>query len=132
MAGHEEPRRVAFVVLATRSYVWNLARGRRDRCRVIEARRTMRDPKTTPHPGDRFRCKNGTELEATGAVISVSKAGGHTPCLYVSRIIDGKVVSRGVSTVGVFKSSIRSASILAHGSDVDPWVNAERRPHSEF
>jgi hypothetical protein len=92
----------------------------------------MRDPKITPHPGDRFRCKNGTELEATGAVISVTKAGGQTACLYVSRIINGRVVSRGVSTVGVFKSSIKSASILARGSDVDPWMDAEHRRHSEF
>jgi hypothetical protein len=32
--------------------------------------------------------------------------------LYVSRIVNGRVVSRGVSTVGVFKSSINSASLL--------------------
>jgi len=92
----------------------------------------MRDPKTTPHPGDRFRCKNGAELEATGAVISVTQAGGQTPCLYVNRIVRGRVVSRGVSTIGVFKSSIKSAEIVARGSDLDPWANAERRRHSEF
>jgi hypothetical protein len=92
----------------------------------------MRDPKITPHPGDRFRCKNGTELEATGAVISVTKAGGQTPCLYVSRIVNGRIVSRGVSTVGVFKSSIARASILARGSDADPWMNADHRLHSDF
>jgi hypothetical protein len=43
----------------------------------------------TPHTGDRFRRKNGTEIEATGAVFSVTKRGVHTPCLYVSRIVDG-------------------------------------------
>lgn len=94
--------------------------------------RQMRDPKTTPHPGDRFRCKNGTELEATGAVFSVTRAGGQTPCLYVDRIIKGHVVSRGVSTVGVFKSSIRTAALVARGSDEDPWIDAKRRLHSEF
>ena len=94
--------------------------------------RPMRDPKTTPHPGDRFRCKNGTELEATGAVFSVTKAGRQTPCLYVDRIVKGHVVSRGVSTVGVFKSSVRTAALVARGSDEDPWVDAKRRPHSEF
>jgi hypothetical protein len=92
----------------------------------------MRDPKITPHPGDRFRCKNGTELEATGAVFSATKTGGHTPCLYVSRTVAGRVVSRGVSTIGVFRSTIRSAEIVARGSDSDPWANAERRPHSDF
>ena len=92
----------------------------------------LRDPKVTPHPGDRFRCKNGTELEATGAVFSVTKAGGQTPCLYVSRMIDGRVVGRGVSTIGVFKNSIKNAEIVVRGSDLDPWVNAERRPHSAF
>jgi hypothetical protein len=92
----------------------------------------MRDPKTTPHPGDRFRCKNGTELEATGAVISLTKAGGKTPCLYVDRIAHGRVVSRGVSTIGVFKSSIRTAELVTRGSDVDPWLKAEHRRHSEF
>lgn len=92
----------------------------------------MRNPKLTPHPGDRFRCKNGTELEATGAVFSITKAGGQTPCLYVSRIVEGRVVSRGVSTVGVFKSSIKSAEIVVRGSDLDPWKNAERRLHSDF
>ena len=91
-----------------------------------------RDPKVTPHPGDRFRCKNGTELEATGAVFSITKSGGQTPCLYVSRIVDGRVVSRGVSTIGVFKSGIRSAELVARGSDLDPWVNAERCRHSDF
>jgi hypothetical protein len=50
----------------------------------------------------------------------------------VSRIVDGRVVSRGVSTVGVFRSGIRSAAIVARGSDSDPWLNAERRPHSDF
>ena len=85
-----------------------------------------------PHPGDRFRCKNGTELEATGAVFSVTKAGQRTPCLYVSRIVNGRVVSRGVSTVGVFKSGIRAAAVVARGSDDDPWTNAEERRHSEF
>jgi hypothetical protein len=92
----------------------------------------VRDPKATPHPGDKFRCRNGTELEATGAVFSVTKSGAATPCLYVSRILDGRVVSRGVSTIGVFRSSIRSAELVARGSDLDPWANAERRKHSEF
>ena len=92
----------------------------------------MRDPKTTPHPGDRFRCKNGTELEATGAVFSVTKAGAKTPCLYVSRIVKGQVVSRGVSTIGVFQSSVRNAELVARGSDVDPWPGAGQRNHSEF
>ena len=92
----------------------------------------MRDPKATPHPGDRFRCRNGTELEATGAVISVTKAGGETYCLYVSRIVDSRVVSRGVSTIGVFRSSIRSAELVTRGSDLDPWAVAQRRKHSEF
>jgi hypothetical protein len=82
--------------------------------------------------GDRFRRLNGTELEATGAAISITKAGGETPCLYVSGIVDGRVVSRGVSTVGVFKVSIRKASLVARGSDADPWANAERRRHSDF
>jgi hypothetical protein len=92
----------------------------------------LRDPKITPHPGDRFRCKNGTELEATGAVFSVTKTGGQTPCLYVSRIIDGRVVSRGVSTTRVFKSTVKRAEIVVRGGDSDPWVNAERRSHSAF
>jgi len=92
----------------------------------------MRDPKATPHPGDKFRCKNGTELEATGAVISVTKTGVETPCLYVNRIVNGRIVSRGVSTIGVFKSGIKTASIVARGSDVDPWAHAEHRLHSEF
>ncbi len=92
----------------------------------------MRDPKTMPHPGDRFRCRNGTELEATGAVFSVTKSGSETPCLYVSRIADGRVVSRGMSTIGVFRSSIRSAELVTRGSDLDPWETAERRKHSEF
>ena len=92
----------------------------------------MRDPKTDPHPGDRFRCKNGTELEATGAVYSVTKTGARTPCLYVSRIVDGRLVSKGVSTVGVFRSGIRSAVLIARGSDADPWVDAKSRLHSEF
>ena len=76
----------------------------------------MRDPKTTPHPGDSFRCKNGTELEATGAVISVTKTGGQTLCLYVSQIIKGCVVSRGsVHHRGsVLISSITSASVVVH------------------
>jgi hypothetical protein len=92
----------------------------------------LRDPKITPHPGDRFRCKNGTELEATGAVFSVTKAGGQTPCLYVSRMVGGQVVSRGVSTIGVFRAGIRCAELVARGSDEDPWAMAERRLHSEF
>jgi hypothetical protein len=92
----------------------------------------MRDPKATPHPGDRFRCGNGTELEATGAVISVTKSGGETRCLYVSRILDGQVVSRGVSTIGVFRNSIRSSELVTRGSDLDPWADAQRRKHSEF
>ena len=94
--------------------------------------RSMRDPKVTPHPGDRFRCKNGTELEATGAVFSVTKAGSQTPCLYVSRIVGGKVLSRGISTVGVFRSGIRSAEIVVRGNDSEPWKDAERRFHSDF
>jgi len=92
----------------------------------------VRDPKVTPHPGDRFRCKNGTELEAAGAVFSVTRNGGETPCLYVSRIVGGRVVSRGVSTVGVLRSSIRSAEVVARGSDADPWATAERRAHRDF
>ena len=92
----------------------------------------MRDPKATPHPGDRFRCRNGTELEATAAVVSVTKSGGETPCLYVSRIVNGRVVSRGVSTIGVFRSSVRSAELVTRGSDVEPWTGAQRRMHSEF
>lgn len=92
----------------------------------------MRDPRITPHPGDRFRCKNGTELEATGAVFSVTKTGARTPCLYVSRIVNDQIVSRGVSTLGVFRSGIRSASVVARGSDADPWASAEERLHSEF
>ena len=91
-----------------------------------------RDPKERPHPGDRFRCKNGTELEATEAVISVTKTGKETPCLWVSRIVAGRVVSRGVSTIGVFRNGVKSAEIVARGSDKDPWAAAERRPHSEF
>jgi hypothetical protein len=92
----------------------------------------MRDPKLDPHPGDRFRCRNGAELEARGAVLSITKAGGRTPCLYVDRIVDGRVVSRGVSTVGVPRSSIRSAEIVARGSDLDPWATAGERRHEEF
>jgi hypothetical protein len=92
----------------------------------------MRDPKVTPHPGDRFRHKNGVELEATGAVFSVTKAGGETPCLYVSRIVDGRVVSRGVSTIGVFRNGVKNAELVGRGRDSDPWVNAERRRHSDF
>jgi hypothetical protein len=91
----------------------------------------MRDPKSDPHPGDRFRCLNGTELEATGAAISITKADGETQCLYVSGIVEGRVVNGGVSTVGVFKASIRKASMVARGSDADPCGNAERR-HSDF
>ena len=87
----------------------------------------MRDPKSTPHPGDRFRCKNGTELEATGAVISVTKTGGETPCLDVSRIVKGWVVSCGVSTLGVFKSSIRTAELVTRGSDDNPWPPATQQ-----
>jgi hypothetical protein len=92
----------------------------------------VRDPKVTPHPGDRFRCKNGTELEATGAVFSLTKTGGQTPCLYVSRIVRGQVVSRGVSTLGVFKAGVRGAELVVRGSDEDPWIHAERRRHSDF
>ena len=51
---------------------------------------------------------------------------------YVDRIINGHVVSRGVSTVGVFKSGIRTAALVARGSDEDPWIDAKRRLHSEF
>ena len=92
----------------------------------------LRDPKANPHPGDRFRCKNGTELHATGAVFSVTKTGKQTPCLYVNRIVDGCVVSRGVSTLGVFKHGVKTAELVSKGNDADPWPKAERRLHSEF
>ena len=85
-----------------------------------------------PHPGDRFRCKNGTELQATGAVFSVIKTGKATPCLYVDRIVGGKLVSRGVSTIGAFKHGIKSAEVISIGSDADPWIKAECRLHSDF
>jgi hypothetical protein len=32
---------------------------------------------------------------------------------------------------GVFKNSLTNAGIVSRGSDADPWVNAERRAHSD-
>jgi hypothetical protein len=92
----------------------------------------MRDPKIDPRPGDRFRCQNGTELEATGAVFSVTVTGGRTPCLYVNLIAGGRVVGRALSTVGLFKSGVRTAVLVERGGDDDPWEYAEERGHGEF
>jgi hypothetical protein len=93
----------------------------------------MRNPNLDPRPGDRFRCKNGSEYEASGAVVSVTKSGKETRCLWTSRVENGVAILSGVSTIGVFRSVIRRAAVIARGSDEgDPWANAERRAHSDF
>jgi hypothetical protein len=89
-----------------------------------------RDPKATPHPGDRFRCRSGIELQVTGAVISISKNGHEIQSLYVNRFVRGQTRRTGLSTA-TLKYQIKNAEILAKGSDLDPWTNAQRRPACE-
>ena len=90
----------------------------------------LRDPKATPYPGDRFRFRNGNDLEVTGVVISVTKNGIESEWLYVSRFVSGEL-RRTVVPVGAFQYQIKTAEVSARGGEVDPWKNAERRPASE-
>jgi len=88
------------------------------------------DPKATPHPGDRFRCMTGAEIQVTGAVIAVTKDGRETRCLYVNRI-DKDGVRRGALSLATLKFQITKAEILVTGIDLDSWTNALHRPASE-
>src|SRR5579872_1036087 len=85
----------------------------------------MRDPKTTPHPGDTFHFRSGVELEITGAAISVTKDGKETSCLFFTRTIGDRKI-RGVASVGTIRNQIRQAQTRTVGSDSDPWTNAKR------
>lgn len=95
------------------------------RCRLWpEGSTTMRDPKETPHPGDRFRCPKGTELEVTGVVTSLMKDRRETRCLYVNEFRRGHVIPTAFS-IPYLKVKIKKAEILVRGSDVDPWPIAQ-------
>ena len=77
-------------------------------------------------PGDGFRCRNGTELHVTGAVISVAKDGDELRCLAVTRIFRGQM-SHGVLPSASARIQIRKAEILTTGGNLGPWIKAERR-----
>ena len=91
----------------------------------------LRDPKVTPRPGDRFRCRSGNEIEITGVVISVTKEGVETKCLQVSHCY-GDYVTHRVCPKTTLKHQIKKAEILVRGSDLDPWANAERKTTSQL
>lgn len=86
----------------------------------------MRDSKCTPHPGDKFRCRLGSEIEVTGVVISVTKKQTETRCVYINRFIRNRI-ERSVVSEATLKHLIRNAQIVAEGNDDDPWMNAQRR-----
>jgi hypothetical protein len=70
------------------------------------------------------------ELEITGVVISVAKNRKETKCLQVDHSY-GDYLTRKFSARESVKNQIKKAEILARGSDLDPWANAERRTASE-
>jgi hypothetical protein len=90
----------------------------------------MRDPKELPHPGDIFRTRIGAEFHVIEALVSVTKDGRETPCLYVDRIVRGAAKRMGLSLLA-FRSHMRSADIVSKGDDNNPWPNARRVPASE-
>jgi hypothetical protein len=77
---------------------------------------SVRDPKVTPRPGDRFRCRSGTELEVTGVVSSVTKKRIETRFLQVNRYYPNHMTRR-ISSEATVKNEIKKAEILARGSD---------------
>ena len=91
----------------------------------------MRDPKVTPRPGDRFRCRSGIEIEVTGVVISVTKERRETKCLQVNHCY-ADYITHKVCPKTSLKHQIKQAEILMRGSDLDPWANAERKAASQL
>jgi hypothetical protein len=85
-------------------------------CRGIYARPEINATPRRSIPTQKKRYRTRSDRSR----VPVSKSGGQTPCLCASRIVNGRVVSRGGSTIGVFRSSIRSAAVVARGSDLDP------------
>jgi hypothetical protein len=91
----------------------------------------LRDPRVTPRPGDRFRCRSGNEIEVTGVVISVTKEGKETKCLQVIHFYADYMTDKVCPKASV-KHQIKQAEILVRGSDLDPWANAERKTASQL
>jgi hypothetical protein len=91
----------------------------------------LRDPRVTPRPGDKFRCRSGNEIEITGVVISVTKEGKETKCLQVIHFYADYMIHR-VRPKASVKHQIKRAEILVRGSDLDPWANAERKTASQL